>query len=297
MLASTASAYNFWWLSAISNGTLGQFSKREVEERQLIRRELFFRLDTLESLNQAFNQTFNLSLAQIVNPSLPAAFSDENITLADGSEAQQSIPFWSLIQPERKLDVIIAWDDDSDSSPYGWNNGSNVYNTYMLAKEAGLPFPMAPPASTFLARNYTTRPTFFGCNATLTTTGDSQSPILLYMTNAPYSWYSNFSGSSTSMSRAEFDGVLVNSFDPVTQGNSTLDSEWPACIACGAIDRSLERVGMERSEQCERCFEKYCWDGTEETIEGQLFDPSPALDPSYDFVAWNEKHPFSGPLA
>lgn len=37
------------------------------------------------------------------------------------------------------------------------------------------------------------------------------------------------------MSYTEFDGVLGNGFDLVTQGNGTLDAEWPTCIACAAI--------------------------------------------------------------
>lgn len=297
-MSSAAAAYNWWWLSAITNGTLGQFSKRstQADTHSLARRSPPFELSIIESLNQAFNETFDLSLAQIANPSVPVAFNTEqNVTLADGSEVLQSVPFWSLIQPERQVDFIIAWDDDSDSNPYGWNNGTNMYETYVLAKEAGLPFPAAPPPTTFLARNYTLRPTLFGCNTSLTTTNDGQSPIVLYMANAPYSWYSNFTWNTFAMSYEEFDGVLTNSFDFVTQANGTLDSDWPTCIACAAIERSLERVGMERAEVCERCFERYCWDGTEDELpEGFVFDPSLVLDPGYGFLDWNKTHPFSG---
>lgn len=301
MASVGASAYNWWWLAAVTNGTLGQFAKRSAESdaNDLARRSeglVGLSLETLEELNQAFNVTFNLTLSQIANPSVPAAFSlHKNVTLADNSEAGQCLPFWSLIQPERQVDFIIAWDDPSDSAPYSWNNGTDMYDMYVLANDTCLPFPTAPQPSTFLARNYTLKPTFFGCNTSLTTTGDSQSPIVLYMTNTPYSWYSKFSGFASTMSYEEFDGILTNVFDFVTQANGTLDAEWPTCIACAAIERSLERVGMERADICERCFERYCWDGTEHQLpQDFVFDPGLVLDPGYGFVEWNKSHPFSG---
>lgn len=171
-----------------------------------------------------------------------------------------------------------------------------MWNTYNLAKAAGLPFPQAPPPTTFLARNYTLKPTLFGCNSSLTTTGDASSPIVIYLTNAPWSWYSNFSWTTMNMSYTEFDGVLDNSFNFVTMGNGTFDSEWAQCIGCAAIDRSLERMNMTRTDQCERCFERHCWDGTtSELPENFVLDPSLQLDPSMGFLEWTETHPFSGP--
>jgi lysophospholipase len=171
-----------------------------------------------------------------------------------------------------------------------------LYFTSVYAKQAGLPFPTVPPPTTFLARNYTFRPTFFGCNTSLTITGDNESPIVLYLTNAPYSWYSNFTWGDPLMSRTSFEGVLVNSFDIVTQGNGTLDTEWPACVACAAIDRSLARVGMSRSDQCEKCFSKYCWDGVaaedNSAVAGEqrVFDPSLVLNSTYGFEDWSKTH-------
>ncbi len=99
VMASVAAAYNFWWLGAISNGTLGQFSKRE---------EGLLGKESLETINEVFTKYFNLTLAQIVNPSIPNSFNGgkENITFADSSEAGQSDPFTPLIQPERRVDFM-----------------------------------------------------------------------------------------------------------------------------------------------------------------------------------------------
>lgn len=98
VMASVAAAYNFWWLGAISNGTLGQFSKRD----ELLGKE------SLETINEAFAKYFNLTLAEIANPSIPNPFDGgkENITFADSSEAGQSDPFTPLIQPERRVDFM-----------------------------------------------------------------------------------------------------------------------------------------------------------------------------------------------
>lgn len=106
-MGSAAAAWNYWWIAIASNGTLGNFAKRAVSAATLDKRQSASDIETLDGLNQVFNQTFNLSLSQIANPSVPNPFGgEENITLADGSEAGQSVPFWSLIQPERKLDLM-----------------------------------------------------------------------------------------------------------------------------------------------------------------------------------------------
>jgi lysophospholipase len=106
-MGSAAAAWNYWWIAAASNNSLGQFSKRSAPSGNIEKRQSAFGIETLEVFNEAFNQTFNLSLSQIADPSVPNPFGGpDNITLTDGSEAGQSIPFWSLIQPERKLDLM-----------------------------------------------------------------------------------------------------------------------------------------------------------------------------------------------
>lgn len=138
----------------ISNNTLGHFSKRNSADSTLARRDTPFEwndspftLEEFKEFDGAFEQYLNLSRPSIMSPSLPVAFSDENVTFADDSEALQSIAFWPLIQPSRHVDFIMAWDDDVDSAPYGWNNGTNMYNTYKFAEAAGLSFPLAPLVS------------------------------------------------------------------------------------------------------------------------------------------------------
>ncbi|PWY77487.1 lysophospholipase [Aspergillus heteromorphus CBS 117.55] len=290
VLGTVASAWNYWYLEAVSNDTLGMFSKRDgrVEKRDALIDEL------VELVDGVFSEYFNYTVSQIANPSIPNAFNPaENITFADGSEAGQSIAFLPLIQPERKLDFIMAWEDDADDAPYSWNNGTNIYDAYVHARSHGLPFPEVPPVRELLARNYTLKPVLFGCDTNLTTTRDATSPIVAYFANSPYSWYTNFSWATTSMSGDEVYGVTQNSFNLVTQGNSTLDSTWVDCLGCAAIERSLARVGMQRSEACDQCFQEHCWDGTLTTgvPDDFVLDPSLALAPTLNYAEWSEQHP------
>ena len=187
----------------------------------------------------------------------------------------------------------MAWEDDADDDPYGWNNGTNIYNTYIHSKEIGLPFPVIPPVKELLARNYTLKPVLFGCDTNLTTTKDASSPIVAYFANAPYTFYSNYSWTAPNMSYHALDGVMKNSFNLLTQGNSTLSSTWTDCLGCAAIDRSLQRMNITRPEVCEKCFAEHCWDGTIGSgVSGDfVLDPVPALDPSLSYAEWAQSYP------
>lgn len=102
-----ASAYNFWYLDATTNGTLGGFSKRSDT---INKRESYFPIAEIEEVDEVFSQYFNLSVAAISNPSIPNPFGSiagtDNITMADGTEGGQCLPVWSLIQPSRKVDFM-----------------------------------------------------------------------------------------------------------------------------------------------------------------------------------------------
>lgn len=213
-----------------------------------------------------------------------------DLSFVDGSEGGQTIPLWGLIQPSRNASFIVAWEDSNDAHPYEWMNGTNLYNTYVAAKDAGLPFPIIPPVSNFISHNYTTKPVFFGCDKKLTTTGDSRSPIVLYLANAPYSSYMNYSAAVNVMDPRQMNDIFVNSFNLVTQGNGTLDKDWPICLGCAAIERSLDKAGMQTPAQCKSCFEKYCWDGNVISGSNRTVDLSLVLDPSLGYAQWLDEH-------
>ena len=58
------------------------------------------------------------------------------------------------------------------------------------------------------------------------------------------------------------DDIIRNGFDAATQGNGTLDSQWPVCMACAMLSRSLVRTATAVPSACTDCFNKYCWNGT-----------------------------------
>jgi lysophospholipase len=131
---------------------------------------------------------------------------------------------------------------------------------------------------------------FFGCDKKLTTTGDSRAPIVLYLANAPYSSYTNYTAVEGVMSPQQMNDIFVNGFNQLTQGNGILDQEWPICLGCAAIERSLEKAGMETPEQCKRCFKRYCWDGNSVDVATGIVDLSLVLDPGLGYVQWLDEH-------
>jgi len=308
IIGAAGGAVNFWYLEDVSNGTVATFSKRSVDTRDNTRiphhrkrqsnPEAQFPESTLEALISQFNTSFHLNITDVIyvntpNPFAGSSSSSPTIKLVDGAEVGQALPLWSLIQPARKTSFIIAWDDNGDAIPYGWDNGTNLHNTYLYADRLGVPFPIVPSASTFIARNYTTRPVFFGCDANLTTTKDTHAPIVAYFAKAPYSAYSNISYTQANTSFAQVNELFENSFNQITQGNGTLDAEWPVCLGCAAIERSLAKVGLNRTAQCQRCFDRYCWDGTAEEEWGNVVvDPPLVLDPELSFAEWKKTNPF-----
>jgi lysophospholipase len=312
VIGTAASAFNFWEIEDISNGTLAPFSKRSLKSTPQARRtkrsprdggqpqEILFPAAQLAEIVAAFTSLFNPTTPSLAFPSWPNPFFGSNtsslststtkeITFVDSSESNQSIPLWPLIQPARNTTFILAYEDGPDSLPYGWIIGANLHNTYLAANTSDLPFPIIPPVNTLQNRNYTLKPTLFGCDINLTTTKSADSPIVLYIANAPYSAYTNYTwtGGAGAFDEGQFNEIFVNSFNQVTQGNGTLDSQWTTCLGCAVIERSLEKVGMQRSRQCEECFAEWCWDGTYDERTPVVLDPSLFMNPALPYVEWN----------
>ncbi|KIW24757.1 uncharacterized protein PV07_10451 [Cladophialophora immunda] len=304
ILSLAAGAFNFWYIGAKSNGTLAQFPKRSLTTaHSLGKRDVIFPAAEVNGLVEAFEQDLNLSFTDTMYATLPNPFAGlpyrggvkgtepPSLSLADGSEDGQALPFWPLIQPARQSDFIIAWDNNGDQAPFQWNNGTNIYNSYIQARRYSLPFPEIPPPATFLKRNYTLKPVFFGCNTEYTTTRDLSSPIVMYLAGAPYSAYTNYTWFKNQFTPVQMQEILVNSMDIVTQGNGTLDAQVAQCIGCAAIDRSLSKLGKSRPAQCESCMQQYCWDGTyADEANVPVLDPSLILDPSMSYAEWNRTH-------
>jgi lysophospholipase len=134
-----------------------------------------------------------------------------------------------------------------------------------------------------ITQNFSSQPTFYGCDAT------DETPLVLYLPNSPWTGYSNFSYTKGAFTNEQLNDTLENAFQLTTYGNGTIDSEWPSCLACATIKRSLARMDMNLPDQCKKCFERHCWHGKESNArvtEADL-DLRPRLNPDLTFAEWN----------
>ncbi|ODQ83108.1 hypothetical protein BABINDRAFT_159566 [Babjeviella inositovora NRRL Y-12698] len=191
----------------------------------------------------------------------------DTLYLVDGGEDLQNVPLYPLLQPERDVDIILAFDNSADTNE-SWPNGASLVATYerqFSAQGNGTTFPYVPGQDTFLALNLTSKPTFFGCDSKNLTTLNADGvipPLVVYMANRPFSYHSNTSTYKMSYSEDEKRGVINNGFEVATRNNLTLDAEWAACLGCAIIRRGQERQNISQSAQCQKCFSEYCWDGS-----------------------------------
>ncbi|KAG8631409.1 hypothetical protein KVT40_000549 [Elsinoe batatas] len=228
-------------------------------------------------LSNAVGAAFNAissgdeDIADYVNPFLgfnndtSDVANDRQLTLVDGGSDLQNIPLHPLIQPERAVDVIFAVDSSADtnaSSPApNWPNGTALLATYerqFLPIGNGTVFPSIPDQATFVNLGLNNRPTFFGCDASNLT---GPAPLIVYMPNAPYVYNSNVSTFTPSYNDSERNAIIQNGYNVATQGNGTIDAQWPTCVGCAILSRSLNRTGTAVPEVCTQCFQRYCWDG------------------------------------
>ncbi|KAK6197941.1 lysophospholipase [Scheffersomyces amazonensis] len=191
---------------------------------------------------------------------------DDTLYLVDGGEDGQNVPFAPLIQPDRNVDVIFAHDNSADTD-LNWPDGSSLVATYQRQFAPignGTHFPYVPDQNTFLNLNLTSKPTFFGCDAknlSSLTSDYLDVPLVVYLANRPFSYWTNTSTYKMAYSYEERVGMIQNGYEIETRFNTTLDSQWSACVGCAIIRRSQERAGIEQSEQCQQCFAEYCWNG------------------------------------
>jgi lysophospholipase len=206
---------------------------------------------------------------------------ERRLTLVDGGEDLQNVPYYPLIQDRRGVDVIFSFDNSADTE-YSWPNGTAPIATYERSLDPisnGTSFPAVPDHNTFVNLGLNTRPVFFGCNATNTTTTDDPSPLIVYIPLYPYVYYANLSTFGTmAMTNEERDAMINNGYNVATMANSTRDADWQVCAACAVMQRSWLRTGTEFPQKCTECFSKFCWDGST--------DPSTAG--SYEPTIWGE---------
>lgn len=196
----------------------------------------------------------------------------QRLTLVDGGEDLQNLPLYPLIQPIRHVDVIFAIDSSADTEN-NWPNGTSLVATYersLTDLANGTSFPAIPAQNTFVNLGLNTHPTFFGCNSSNTT---KITPLIVYIPNFPYVFQSNVSTFDLSYNTSQRNAIVQNGYEAATMGNGTTDAQWPTCVGCAILGRSLERTKTAVPDVCQQCFTKYCWDGTVNNTTPAPYEP------------------------
>ncbi|KAL7931272.1 lysophospholipase catalytic domain-containing protein [Trichoderma chlorosporum] len=209
------------------------------------------------------------------NPEHNPGAGSTRLTLVDGGEDLQNIPYHPHLREERKVDVVFSVDSSADTDN-DWPDGASPIATYERAIDNisnGTGFPYVPGKNTFLNLGFNTKPVFFGCNSTNVTAG-SPSPLIVYLPNYPYQFQSNVSTFQMSTQLDERNAIVTNGWDVVTQGNSTRDPNWPVCVGCAMLSRSFERTKTPVPDACNKCFQQYCWNGTLAEQDPGAYEPA-----------------------
>ncbi|KAM7197000.1 lysophospholipase [Rhypophila sp. PSN 637] len=174
------------------------------------------------------------------------------MTLVDGGEGQENIPFHPLLWRARDVDVIIAIDSSADTTTH-WPNGTSLVATYDQSQnnpsDVMARFPVVPAPNTMVNLEHNLRPTFFGCDATNMT---KPGPLIVYLPNAPYTTFSNVSTFDLEFSTETRDAIIQNGYNVATRGNATVEEKWPEIF---------RRLGTPVPQACTDCFGFHCWSG------------------------------------
>ncbi|KAJ7684400.1 lysophospholipase [Mycena polygramma] len=189
---------------------------------------------------------------------------EEFLTVADGGLDGSNVAFQPLLVKARGVQAIIAI-DVSDDTLNSFTNGSAIIAE--AERVALLPgaykFPQIPKTEAeFLAQNLTTQPTFFGCDE------GQDVPLILYFANgAPPPGKLPVTNASTGQLSFPDLGLVQEILDQAgeivsrgrPQNGEARDGLFPVCVACALADRERSRLGMKRDQQCDVCFDRYCY--------------------------------------
>ena len=183
----------------------------------------------------------------------------EDLYLVDGGEDGETLPFVPLLQEEREIDAIFAFDIDANTDEL-WPSGLSLYATYARQAQpigADIAFPFVPNTTVFVEESLNEKTVFFGCNATLLSELAYIPPLVVYIPNKEYTFASNTSTFQLSYTDEEKLGMIENGYAAAYQNNT--DSDYATCISCAVILRAQQRLDITPSAECQSCFDNYCW--------------------------------------
>ncbi|KFG84068.1 lysophospholipase precursor [Metarhizium anisopliae] len=199
---------------------------------------------------------------------------ETRLTLVDGGEDLQNVPYHPHLFRERRVDVVFSIDSSADTDS-SWPDGASAIATYERSLQSsvanGTGFPAVPGKDTFVNLGLNSRPAFFGCDSSNLT---APSPLIVYIPNYPYIYESNISTFQMAIKSDERDAIVQNGWAVATQLNSTRDPDWAVCVGCAMLARSFERTRTAVPDKCRQCFANYCWNGTLNETKPAPYVPS-----------------------
>jgi lysophospholipase len=190
---------------------------------------------------------------------------NEKLTLLDGGLADENIPLEPLLQPERAVDAIFAFDNSADS-PQKWPKGISLYTTYQkslnLSQKYDIPetMPPVPPREGFVNDDLNKRPVFFGCDIPTL-------PTIIYIPNAPWSHWSNHSTFQLAYGLNETLALIDNGRRSLELNGTVPD--WGLCLTCAMINNAVLQSGRPHEDKCKGCLNRWCWNGVVNATEGK----------------------------
>src|SRR5579862_4140006 len=109
------------------------------------------------------------------------------------------------------------------------------------------------------------------------------------MSNAPWTAYTNYSFVERDFCPSQIGLVFENPLAQVTYANNS-EPDWSSGLACALVRRSLKKMGLNETEQCQSCWGRHCWKGlnTNKSIADVIpYEPSLLTVPGIDFNYWN----------
>ncbi|KAG5981567.1 hypothetical protein E4U55_002823 [Claviceps digitariae] len=207
------------------------------------------------------------------NPARNPSVNETRLTLVDGGEDLQNIPYHPHLMPARNVDVVFSIDSSADTDN-SWPDGASAIATYERSLNNsianGTGFPAVPGKDTFQNLGFNSRPVFFGCDSANLT---HPAPLIVYIPNYPYIFHSNISTFQMTIETSERDAIIQNGWAVATQMNSTRDPAWSMCVGCAMLSRSFDRTKTTVPDKCKECFANYCWNGTLNETKPAPYEP------------------------
>lgn len=188
----------------------------------------------------------------------------ETLYLADGGLFEEVIPMDPFLVPSRELDIVFAF-DNSGQTEDNWPNGTCLFATeerWLMSYPNDTFYQLPSDPEEFVELGLNIAPVFFGCNGSdliteeyhpdATANFTYMKPLLVYIPNTNISYMSNIS--SFIVPYGERDALIENGWD-IAQGGE----DFAECVGCAIIRRSEERLGLDPSPACAKCFDKYCY--------------------------------------